>query len=113
MTECSKPLDLVKNKIFFFGAAEAADPDARTSARTHHETASFFDMAREHNSPLRCEKRISAAVRFQDLGGASNTTTNGEKDWRSAGLRHGASGLGSRKGAGPEVGVPVGVSKIR
>src|SRR5438552_758926 len=52
MTGCSKPLDFVKNKIFFFGPAEAAKPDARIRARTHLETVSFFSMIREHNTEL-------------------------------------------------------------
>src|SRR6266487_6806689 len=58
MTECSKPLDLVKNKIFFFGAADAANPDARIRARTDNKIGSFFNMAREHNTRHRCEKKI-------------------------------------------------------
>src|SRR6266568_9301105 len=58
MTECSKPLDLVKNKIFFFGAADAAKPDARIRARTNNEIGSFFNMAHQHNTRFRCEKRI-------------------------------------------------------
>ena len=38
------------------------------------------------------------------------TTTNGERDWRSAGLRHGSPASGSCKGAVPEAGAPVVVS---
>ena len=38
------------------------------------------------------------------------TATNGDIEWRSAGLRPGASGSGSHKGAGPEAGAPVAVS---
>src|SRR5437867_434491 len=58
MTGCSKPLDFVKNKIFFFGDVGAAYPDARTSARRHHETVGFLDMARQPNTQLWCEKKI-------------------------------------------------------
>ena len=40
-----------------------------------------------------------------------DTATNGDIQWRSAGLRPGVSGSGSRKGAGPEAGAPVAVSR--
>lgn len=42
MTECSKPLDLVKNKIFF-GAAEAVNVTARNSMVTRKTNARNFD----------------------------------------------------------------------
>src|SRR5436190_4241244 len=40
-----------------------------------------------------------------------DTATNGDIESRSAGLRPGVSGSGSRKGAGPEAGAPVAVSR--
>ena len=46
------------------------------------------------------------------LGRANlDTTANAEKDWRSAGLRHGGPAKVSCKGAVPEAGVPVVVSR--
>src|SRR5438445_12679679 len=77
MTECSKPLDLVKNKIFFFGDVGAANPEATIRARRHHETVSFLDMARQPNTQLWREKKIMppsppARARFNGAGTASS-----------------------------------------
>src|SRR5206468_10757033 len=44
-------------------------------------------------------------------GAHLDTATNGDIEWRSAGLRPGVSGSGSRKGAGPEAGTPLAVSR--
>jgi len=40
-----------------------------------------------------------------------DTATNRDIEWRSTGLRPGVSGSGSRKGAGPEAGAPVALSR--
>ena len=58
----------------------------------------------------RLSKRSRRNCDGQRPGAHLDTATNGENEWRSAGLRHGASGLGSCKGAVPEAGVPVAVS---
>jgi hypothetical protein len=44
-------------------------------------------------------------------GAHLDTATSGENEWRSAGLRHGALARAQTRGAVPEAGVPVAVSR--
>jgi len=44
--------DLMKNRILFFGAADAARRGGTIRAGQHNETASFFGMARKNNASV-------------------------------------------------------------
>ena len=57
MTECSKPLDLVKNNIFF-GAAVAVKQNPRIRPSIESETTDFLFIANEHSAHPWCEKKI-------------------------------------------------------